>query len=281
MPELPEVETVRTILKSQIVGKTIKDVLIRYGKIIKNVTEQNFVTLLRNERLIDIGRKGKYLIFIFENVIMLSHLRMEGKYLLKSAEPYSKHEHIVFFFSDGIELRYHDTRKFGTMYLFETADPVRIMQLTPLNRVGLEPFDELLTPEYVTSRISKLNRSIKSLLLDQTIISGLGNIYADEVLFLSKIHPATNVKILSKENIKVLIENSRAVLSKAIAYGGTTVRSFKASDEVSGRFQNFLLVHTKDKCPVCNQVISKIRLSGRGTYFCENCQKRLDITNTP
>jgi len=279
MPELPEVETVRMILKKKIVGKTIKNVLVYYEKIIKNANTDEFISLLKKQRLIDIERQGKYLIFIFSDIILLSHLRMEGKYLLQTDGPYTKHEHIIFRFTDNNELRYHDTRKFGTMHIFKTTDFTQVKRLSPLNKLGLEPFDIAMTPEYLAQKTLKLNRSVKSLLLDQSIISGLGNIYADEVLFLSKIHPQTNVKYLGIENFRALIENSRTVLSRAISYGGTTVRSFKASDEISGSFQNYLSVHTKTNCPVCGRDIIKIKIIGRGTYLCENCQKRYDNSN--
>jgi formamidopyrimidine-DNA glycosylase len=281
MPELPEVETVRAILKKRIVGKTIKDIIVQYGKIIKNQSPEEFAANLRGARLTDISRRGKYLIFIFDKAILVSHLRMEGKYLLSAANPYSKHEHVVFVFTDGSELRYHDTRKFGTMHLFMTTDLAAVLASKPLAKVGLEPFDEHLTPEYLSQWVTKSNRPVKSFLLDQTIIGGLGNIYVDEVLFLSRIHPAARVADLDKTSLEKLIENTRVVLTKAIAYGGTTVKSFLATDEVSGRFQNYLLVHTRTECPSCHHPVSKIRIAGRGTYYCEYCQKLPEDAGQP
>lgn len=272
MPELPEVETVRAILEKRVVGKTVRDVLIRYEKIIKNTSSEEFAARLKGAKLTDISRRGKYLLFIFDKAILLSHLRMEGKYLLAADNPYSKHEHVVFFFTDESELRYHDTRKFGTMHLFETTDLISVMESEPLKKMGLEPFDDRLTPDYLAGKIANSKRSVKSILLDQTIIGGLGNIYVDEVLFLSRIHPAAPGGTLDHESLKLLIENVRIVLNKAIAYGGTTVKSFQATDEVSGRFQNYLMVHTKAECPSCHRPVSKIRVAGRGTYLCEHCQ---------
>jgi len=279
MPELPEVETVRRILEKSVVGKQIKEIEIRYGKILKNTDNIAFSKLLENEKIINIGRKGKFLIFFFQHVIMLSHLRMEGKYLLKYDESSARHDHIIFYFTDNSELRYNDTRKFGTMFLFKTTQLEDLLIIPPLNKLGPEPFDEGFHEEYFEGKIRNLNRTIKSVLLDQSIVSGIGNIYADEILFLSKIHPATNVRYLYKEHISRIIENSHFVLNKAIEYGGTTVRSFKASDEISGRFQNYLLVHTKEICPGCGSPIKKERVAGRGTYFCDFCQKRLFISD--
>jgi formamidopyrimidine-DNA glycosylase len=132
-----------------------------------------------------------------------------------------------------------------------------------------------LTVEKIYEVFRKLSRPIKSTLLDQTIISGLGNIYVDEVCFLSGIHPSTSTKSLSIEQVALLLDNSRIVLKKAIALGGTTIKSF-SSHEISGRFQNELLVHTKEFCPTCNQTIIKIRVGGRGTYLCEHCQKKFE-----
>jgi len=172
-------------------------------------------------------------------------------------------------------LHYHDTRKFGTMYLFPTRDMTLITQLEPLSQVGLEPMDANMNVAYLKARFQKSTKAIKTTLLDQKIMAGLGNIYVDEVLFLSKIHPETPTKTLSDEQIALIITNAQTVLTKAIALGGTTIRSFTSAHDVSGRFQNELLVHTKTECPVCQAKIKKIKVGGRGTYVCENCQKPL------
>jgi len=277
MPELPEVETVKNSLKQLIINKTIKDISIFYNKIIKNVTDEEFSRLLKNQTFKDIKRKGKYLIFILNDVILVSHLRMEGKFLLKvNDEEVLKHEHIVFTFTDNWSLRYHDTRKFGVMYLFKTTNVDDIINIIPLNRVGYDPFEKDLSVENLADKFKSISKPIKSTLLDQTIMSGLGNIYVDEVCFMCKIHPTTATKLISKTQIECIVENSRIVFTKAIALGGTTIKSFTSSHEISGKFQNQLLVHTKEICPECTSKITKIRVGGRGTYFCETCQKKLD-----
>jgi formamidopyrimidine-DNA glycosylase len=275
MPELPEVETVKNTLISLVIGKQITEVTAPYPNIIRNMSFSHFRGTLINEKIVDIKRKGKFLIFIFEKAILISHLRMEGKYNFKTDNVVTKHEHIIFWFSDGTSLHYHDTRKFGTMHLFSTNDFNIVKQLVPLCNVGLEPIDPNLSVAYLQAKFAKTRKPIKSVLLDQTIIAGLGNIYVDETLFLARIHPLTLASALNEEQIADVINNAKATLEKAIALGGTTIRSFTSSHAVTGRFQNSLLVHTKTICPVCGGGIVKIRVGGRGTYVCESCQKHL------
>lgn len=269
MPELPEVETVRTILEKNIINKTIKDVVIKYDKIIQNVSVNEFVNNLNGQTFLEMRRRGKYLICVLNDYYLIVHLRMEGKFFLMHNEPLSNHDHIIFKFENS-ELRYNDTRKFGTMHLFKRD--VDIYNVYPLNRIGLEPFDEEFNSLYLKKYFNKSNKPIKTTLLDQSIIAGLGNIYVDEVLFMSNIHPLEKTKNLDDNNIESIAKNSVIVLNKAIRLGGTTIRSFQSSHDITGRFQNELLVHTKIKCPTCNGYITKIKVGGRGTYFCEKCQ---------
>ena len=270
MPELPEVETVRSILEKNILNKTILDVEIRYDKILQNSTKEDFVNKLKNQTFIQMKRKGKYLICVLSDYYLIVHLRMEGKFFLMHNEPLSNHDHIIFKFNDS-ELRYNDTRKFGTMHLFERT--IDINKINPLSKVGLEPFEEGFNINYLKPFFKKSTKPIKTTLLDQSIIAGLGNIYVDEVLFMSGLHPLQKTKDLTDDNIESIINNSKIVLQKAINLGGTTIRSFQSSHDITGRFQNHLLVHTKSSCPKCNKSISKIRVGGRGTYYCEDCQK--------
>lgn len=269
MPELPEVETVKNSLIKLVLNEKIIDVKVFYNKIIKNVSTEDFVKALIGQSINDIKRLGKYLIFVLDDYYLISHLRMEGKYYLGENEDISKHEHIIFYFENK-NLRYQDTRKFGTMFLY--SKDVDIYHENPLNKVGFEPFDERLTPQYLYEKIAKGNRPIKSMLLDQQIMSGLGNIYVDEVLFLAKINPSTPSKKLDITDCEKIIEASIEVLNKAIALGGTTIRSFTVNHVISGRFQNELLIHTKSECPNCHQPVKKIFVGGRGTYHCEHCQ---------
>lgn len=275
MPELPEVETVRRSLLDLIIGKKIKSIDVYYERIIQSDVDE-FKTLLIGETFCDIDRYGKFLIFILDHYIIVSHLRMEGKYFLKKSqdeEPKEKHEHIIFNFDDGSTLRYNDTRKFGIMILFKTNNAKEVLKQEPLSKLGIEPISGKLTVEYLKEKFKNKKEPIKSALLDQSIITGLGNIYADEVCFMSKLNPNKKASELNDSELERIIDSSKSVLEKAITLGGTTIKSFVSSHAVTGMFQNELLVHTKEVCPVCGSKIIKIRVGGRGTYYCPCCQK--------
>ena len=272
MPELPEVETVRRSLVDLVLGRTITSVEVIYSKIIKNVTIESFKESLKNQRINEIARVGKYLVFILDNYILLSHLRMEGKYFYKNTE-LTKHDHIVFNLDDGFKLVYNDTRKFGVMYLFNTTNLEEVKKLEPLSKLGKEPNTNELTADYLYNKLKNKKEPIKVALLDQSIISGLGNIYVDEVCFLSKLNPKTISSSLTIDDCDRIVKSAGIVITKAISLGGTTIKSFMSSHEISGLFQNELNVHTKKTCKVCNSEIIKIRVGGRGTYYCPNCQK--------
>jgi len=273
LPELPEVETVKETLKNLIINKTIRDIDVFYDGIIKDISVEEFKKYLIDKTFTNIKRQGKYLIFILDDIALISHLRMEGKYFIKSTlEDRSKHEHIIFYFTDGSTLRYHDTRKFGTMDIRNIED---IYDTAPINKLGPEPFDKKLTVSYLSAKLKNKSIPIKSALLDQTIITGLGNIYVDEVLYRCKLNPITKSNTLKKADLSNIIKYSSIVLDKAIKLGGTTIRSYTSSLGVTGRFQNELNVHTleNEPCKVCQTPIVKTKVNGRGTYFCPKCQK--------
>lgn len=275
MPELPEVETVRQILIKQIIGKQIKLVDVYYSGILENTTQSIFVNSLVGEVVRDIKRYGKYLFFIFDNYSIISHLRMEGKFFIKDkTEEIAKHEHVVFVFTDGVTLRYHDTRKFGKMVLLNTTKIEDILMYPSIEKLGLEANDPSLDGTYLYQKIKSKRMPIKTALLDQSVIAGLGNIYVDEVCHLCKLHPQTNANTLSLEKCIEIVEASKKTLAKAIAEGGTTIRSYTSSLGVTGRFQQHLLVHTKETCFTCGHKVEKIRVSGRGTYYCPKCQPK-------
>lgn len=276
MPELPEVETVRQTLRNQILNEEIKEVKVYYAPIIENVSEDCFCKDLCNEKLTDIKRYGKYLIFIFTNYSIIAHLRMEGKFFLKSLdEPKEKHEHIFFIFKSGLTLRYHDTRKFGKMALIHSTNIDEIMEYPALKKLGPEANSLDLKPEYLYNNLIKRNETIKTALLNQEIISGLGNIYVDEVCFLCRLNPKMSCHLITMDDANRIIKACQDVLTKAIAKGGTTIRSYTSSLGVTGRFQLELNVHTKVgcACPVCGSTIIKTVVGGRGTYLCPHCQK--------
>lgn len=274
MPELPEVETVRNVLKKWVIGKTIKNVDVFYERVIENMTFDNFKHKIVDQKINDINRMGKYLLFVLDDYILLSHLRMEGKYYLindgELDEKTNKHKIISFIMDDKSSLLYHDVRKFGRMKLLDKKD---YLEDESLKKVGKEPF--VMKDVELYEKINKSNKPIKELLLDQSNIAGLGNIYVDEVLFSSKIYPLRKGKDISLMECDIIIKNSVQVLNKAIELGGSTIKSYHSGNKVDGRFQNELNVYGKkgEKCPVCTTIIEKMVVGGRGTHYCPKCQK--------
>ena len=274
MPELPEVETVRRTLEKYILNREIRDIDVFWSKMLRNTTLEELREVLNSNSIDRITRFGKYLMFHINEYVLMVHLRMEGKFFLKELDaPKDKHEHAIIYFSDGETLRYNDTRKFGTFDLFKEEE---LYSTSPLVKMGPEPYSEELTVKYLHTKLKNKTVAIKSALLDQTIISGLGNIYVDEVLFLSKINPNRSSNKCTKKDILNIIDASRKVIAKAIDLGGSSIRSYTSSLGVTGRFQNELLVHTKvdEPCPVCKTTIIKEKVNGRGTYTCPKCQKK-------
>ncbi len=272
MPEIAEVETVRNTLKNMVLNKTIKDVNIIYPKMIESDIK-DFKNILIGKKFIDIKRIGKWLIFDLGDYYLLSHLRMEGKYFVKEHnEEINKHEHIIITFTDNTDLRYHDTRKFGRMNLIKKEN---LNEVEAIKKQGIEPINDNLTKEYLYEKIHKKNLPIKTILLDQTIISGLGNIYADEVLFLSKINPLKKGSDITLDECEMIKKSAKEVIEKAILCGGTTIKSYTSSLGVTGRFQQYLMVHKRENelCKNCNTSIIRIKVGGRSTYYCPNCQK--------
>ncbi len=274
MPELPEVETVKRVLSKKIIGKKIVDVEVLFDKLLKNTTKENFENTIKNQTIVDIKRFGKYLILSLDNNDILIHLRMEGKlFYYDKKEEITKHDHIIFYFKDGSTLKYNDVRKFGTFDLLKKEE---YLKYPKVKKLGVEANSIDLTKEYLKNKLKKSNKKIKIDLLDQTIINGLGNIYVDEVLFASQIHPESISKNLNDKDLENIVENSRAILNDAIKKGGTTIKSFAASDQIKGSFQEFLKVYKKkdQECGVCKTTIEKIVVGGRGTHYCPKCQRK-------
>ena len=273
MPELPEVETVKESLKLRLNNKKIIRTRVLWDNIIAYPSKEKFIKETANQSINNVKRRGKFLLFDLDDYYLLSHLRMEGKYFFKTKDDdINKHEHVIFDLDDGSELRYMDTRKFGKMYLIKKED---IDKIGPLKDLGLEPWDDNLNSEYLINKYKNKRLPIKTVLLDQSIIVGIGNIYADEILFLCKINPLKKCNLLSEKDCSNIIKYTKEVLENAIKMGGSTIRTYSSVDGVHGLFQNELLIHGKDKgtCPNCNNKKEKIRVGGRGTYYCPKCQK--------
>ena len=273
MPEKPEVMTVVDNLKRIIIGKTIKKCNVYWENIIAYPTTDEFKKEIINEKINNITTRGKFIVIELNNYNLLIHLRMEGKFMFRNeGDSITKHEHVEFVFDDKTSMRYHDVRKFGKMYLKEKDETYNTK---PLSDLGLEYYDDNLTKEYLYNKLNNLKIPIKTALLDQSIITGIGNIYDDEILFMSGINPLRSSNKVTIEECDRIINNAKTVLENAYKLGGTTIKSFTSSEGVHGLFQNELLVHGKggEKCPKCNNTLLKIKVNGRGTHYCKHCQK--------
>lgn len=275
MPELPEVETVVRTLEHQLGNVVIKDCHVLWDNIIAYPSPNAFCSLIKGKHILAYGRYGKYLLFDLGTHMWIAHMRMEGKfYIQQPHEAIDKHVHVLFDLSDGRQLRYHDTRKFGKMYLYEKQADIH--QYPCFQSIGLDAFDERLTPTYLYKSLHPRKIVLKAALLDQSIMAGIGNIYADEICFAMRMHPETKIYHLRKKDFSELLFETRRILNGAIAAGGTTIRSYTSSLGVDGRFQLKLKVHAKkgEKCPACGGEIKKITVATRGTYYCPTCQRK-------
>ena len=269
MPELPEVETVLRTLELRIKDQCINDIDILWDKIIVGDIKE-FKDKLIGQHFRVFKRRGKYLLFELDDYVLVSHLRMEGKYYLQDFnDEIVKHEHVIFTL-DNLSLRYHDTRKFGRMEIIEKQ-----YDYNNFKNLGVEPFTKEFNKEYIKEYINNNNKPIKQVLLDQRFIAGIGNIYADEILFEMKVNPNKKTSTLTNKNINDLILYTNSILLEAIKKGGTTIRSYTSSLGVNGLFQLELKVHTKENKPCirCSNLIKKIKVNQRGTYYCDKCQK--------
>ncbi|MCS0671051.1 DNA-formamidopyrimidine glycosylase [Cytobacillus firmus] len=275
MPELPEVETVRRTLQELVIGKTIAHVSVFWPKMVKHPEElAQFKDALAGQIFQDIGRRGKFLILYTNDYALVSHLRMEGRYgLFLKEEPVEKHTHVIFHFSDGTELRYKDVRKFGTMHLYAKGEEFKTL---PLAHLGPEPFAEEFTAEDLGARLARTTRNIKTALLDQKTIVGLGNIYVDEALFRSRIHPERAANSLTSSELETLHKEIADTLREAVDKGGSTIRSYVNSQGQIGMFQLELYVYGRkgEDCKVCGSKLERIVTGGRGTVYCPACQKK-------
>ncbi len=271
MPELPEVQTVINYLKDNILNLKINSIEIKNSKFLKNETLESFKNKVTNKVILDIFRIGKYLVFVLSNnLFMIVHLRMEGKFFIDKIKKNRKHDYLVFDLSDGKFLSYNDSRQFGTFHLTNNLDTLK-----EIKKVAIDPLNNEFTTEYFWNRISSSKKNIKLILLDQTIVSGIGNIYASEILFESKINPFKKANELTKDEISKIVNNSKKILKLAIKYNGTTIHSFSFGNNQAGDFTKYLKVvfNANKKCPNCNSTILKVKQQSRSTYYCPICQK--------
>ena len=287
MPELPEIEIVKRSLflkinKATIIQTTIKNKNLRY-KISNKLSND-----LMGKKILKISRRSKYLVFHFKKKLLLIHLGMSGKILLmrmndkaifKTSFYYDlnilkKHNHVYFKLNNGFMLIYNDVRRFGFIKLYNTT---KLNKISFIKKLGLEPFDKNFNISYFKKFVKKRKKNIKNLLMDQSFISGLGNIYVNEVLFLSKINPLKKCSSIERYEIKNLILNINKILKFSIKKGGSSIKDFKNTHGKRGNFQEFFHVYgraNKDCSRIsCKGKVKKISISNRSTFYCSKCQK--------
>ncbi len=287
MPELPEVEIVRQSLLKNIKGKKINKVLVR-NRNLRFKLETSFEKKLKNKFILNIKRFSKYLIIELANKsFCIVHLGMSGTiHILKnkrgnlptntsfynSPNLPKNHNHVEFFFKN-MKLVYNDPRRFGYFQFLNNSNSLK----KKFKNFGPEPFDKKFNPNYLVNYFKKKDKNIKNFLLDQNFVSGIGNIYASEILYLSKINPSLSAKYLKKNQCINIVINSRKILKNAIKKGGSTIRDFKNTRGDQGNFQKEFKVYGRDKqnCKrfSCSGKINKITQSNRSTFLCEMCQK--------
>lgn len=276
MPELPEVESVKRGLNKMITGETVADVFVHWPRIIESPDVETFKLQLKNQTIEEVKRRGKFLLFYLSDYVLISHLRMEGKYQITEADPremtpVTKHTHVIFHLKSGKELRYLDVRKFGRMSLVERG---KEFEHKSLNKLGPEPIQEDFLLEDMQAFLKRRTKAIKGVLLDQQVVVGVGNIYADEILYRAKIHPTRPANELTEAEEIRLHESIIHILNAAVESGGTTIRTYQNAFGDAGSYQNHLQMYGKEKqpCEECGTQIEKIKVAGRGTHFCPSCQ---------
>jgi formamidopyrimidine-DNA glycosylase len=265
MPELPEVETIALQLRPIISVKTVKDVTVLWPRTVYEEVNRFKETLIGN-RITGLERRGKFLcLFLEDGQCVTIHLRMTGKLLFKPNERDRKYTRVIFRFTDGTSLFFVDIRKFGRMKLWPANEPL-------LPQLGPEPLEEKNVLDVLVTQ--KSQRAIKTLLLDQGVLAGIGNIYADEALFKAGIHPLTPADSISRQKLKRLAMFVPEILKAAINNNGTTISDYRSADQSAGRNQFFLNVYgrTDEPCPVCGNPIARLRINQRSSHYCPKCQ---------
>lgn len=271
MPELPEVETTRRGICPHIKGQHITDLVVR-NKQLRWPIPASLKNKLKNQKLEDVKRRGKYLLFITANGTAILHLGMSGSLRIVDAKTTpEKHDHVDIVFDNGKVLRFRDPRRFGCL-LWSKADAE---QHDLLKHLGPEPLDAAFNAEYLFQRSRGHRVNIKNFIMNSQVVTGVGNIYASEALFLAGIHPKRRADRISIARYEKLVDAIKQVLEKAIQQGGTTLKDFVREDGQPGYFKQLLNVYDRagDDCLVCGQPVKQITLNQRSTYYCSQCQR--------
>lgn len=274
MPELPEVEVVRQGLAPLVTGRTILAIATSRKKLRKTFPRAKMEEFAKGATILAVTRRAKYLLLhLSSKALMVFHLGMTGKLGLFPPEgPAKKHDHLRFLLDNGKEMRFHDVRRFGFAELFTAEELARH---EPFAELGPEPFAEEFSAEYLFEKAGRKRVPVKGYLMDNRVVVGLGNIYANETLFAAGIHPETPANMVQKREWQRIVTASRAILTKAIAMGGSTISDYENASGKPGYFQLELAVYGRDgkPCPRCRQAIQRIVLGGRATFFCPRCQR--------
>ncbi len=268
MPELPEVETIKNELSPYVISRRFTDVTICDTKAVKQPSVNDFRRKLTGQSINGLERRGKYLIFrLSADKVLVIHLKMTGALLLNPKQT-DRYARIIFHLDDGSQLVFTDRRRLGAMWLLENEQAV-------IGRLGPEPLDTEFTVKTLAERLHKRQAPVKAVLLDQGFIAGIGNMYADEVLFNAKIHPLRKADSLSTLEIMNLHKAIIDVLRSAIDSKGASVDTYKRPDgQLGTAHDNFRVAHRGGKpCPVCGTPIQRLAVRNRGSYFCPKCQK--------
>lgn len=274
MPELPEVETVRRGLSPLVIGRVIQSVDIQLSRLIKYPSPAEFVALLTGQTIVSLGRRGKYLLLKLGNgMVVVIHLRMTGRLYYRSAdEPPDSYTRVVFFLDNGDRLVFADTRTLGTLCAMQESE---LHHIHGLSSMGPEPLSDQFTVDYLVKTLGQRKGKVKSLLLNQELIGGLGNIYVDESLSIAGIHPERTGGSLSQDEVKRLFQSINQVIEDALSHQGTTFRDYRDSSGHEGAHQHHLRVYGRkgEKCSCCGTAIVRTEVGGRGTHFCPECQQ--------
>ncbi|MFA5866754.1 MAG: bifunctional DNA-formamidopyrimidine glycosylase/DNA-(apurinic or apyrimidinic site) lyase [Actinomycetota bacterium] len=277
MPELPEVETIKRGLAALITGKKIKGVETDLPKMIRGKTLSEFSASVTGTKITGVNRRGKHLLINLSNgLTIVGHLKMTGQLLVvKASDPVEKWTHIIIHLSDGRDLRFRDIRQFGYLELYPTAEIGEAGEKMP--GLGPEPLSRSFTRGVLDWQLKKHPKpKIKSLLLNQSFIAGLGNIYADEVLYYARVRPTRRAGVLTAKEKDRIYAGIKTVLDAAIAKKGTTVRNFVDAEGEPGGYLEHLKVYgrTGEYCPRCDEgKIKRVVVGGRSTHYCPKCQK--------
>ena len=274
MPELPEVETIRRSLEAKALGQVIRKVTVIHEKTIRKPHPDVFVSCLQGQEITGFNRLGKYLMMeIGCSKVLVIHLRMTGRLIYtESSIPVTKHTRIIFYLDHGQELHFQDIRKFGTMHLLRRQE---LQSFPPFRALGYDALDPRLSLDIFINMLKGRRGQVKGLLLNQSFIAGIGNIYANEILWKAGIHPQRTANSLDIEEQQKLYQAIRDVLKSAVSHRGTTLRDYVDGDGKHGEFQNLLRVHSREgkPCPLCGNSIARIKQGGRSSYYCPICQK--------